>query len=312
MSVTKPPVSNDEESPLQQSAVKVSNNTGEVTGFRVKDFQYSTIGKIILNRLLNNRDIKMLITSKGNTTGTGKTQLAIILSKLIAKYAKDIHGTNYNWNAEEYSFLDVYEYLQKYKNAQQGEVLITDELEFLADKRRSLSHSNVHFSQAWQMLRYKNVVTVATAPSMANLDMRIAENTDIWINIMFPGFAHVYYITMDDFSGEIKFKRLKQMGFRENIRWKAIDGDPDYKILSNKKKDVGIPGFGEDEDGGHLDEEDIDIAKNKTKKQLTDDFTTNLLQKKENGDIRLTQEEIADLVDRSQQYVSKIKRESIA
>lgn len=308
MSSSSIPVSNDENSPVKQPAVKVSNNTGKVTGYRVKDFQYSTIGKVILNRLLNDRDIKMLITSRGNTTGTGKTQLAIIMSKLISKYAQEIHGNNYNWNAEEYSFLDVYEYLQKYKNAQKGEVLITDELEFLADKRRSLSHGNVHFSQAWQMLRYKNVITIATAPSFANLDMRIAENTDIWINIMYPGFANDYYITMDDFTGEIKYTRLKQMGFRENVRWEPIDDDPDYQILSQKKKDVGIPGMGEDEE--NLDEEDLDKARNKTKKQLTEDFTLNLLKMKDSGEIRLTQEEIANLVDRSQQYVSKVKREA--
>lgn len=292
------------------SQVKKSHNTGEVTGYRVSDFQYMTVGKVILNRLLNNRDVKMLITSKGNTTGTGKTQLAIIISKIIAKYAQEIHNTNYNWNAEDYSFLDVYEYLQKYKNADPGEVLITDELEFLADKRRSLSHENVHFSQAWQMLRYKNVITVATAPSMANLDMRIAENTDIWINIIYPGFAHVYYMTIDDFTGDMRIKRLKQLGYSENIRWQPIDEDPDYQVLSNKKKDVGIPGFGDGEEED-IDKEDIERAETRTEKQIVKRYTLKLLTEKQKGDLELTQEEIANLVDRSQQYVSKIKREEM-
>lgn len=292
------------------SKVKKSHNTGEVTGYRVSDFQYMTVGKVILNRLLNNRDVKMLITSKGNTTGTGKTQLAIIISKIIAKYAQEIHNTNYNWNAEDYSFLDVYEYLQKYKNADPGEVLITDELEFLADKRRSLSHENVHFSQAWQMLRYKNVITVATAPSMANLDMRIAENTDIWINIIYPGFAHVYYMTIDDFTGDMRIKRLKQLGYSENIRWQPIDEDPDYQVLSNKKKDVGIPGFGDSEEED-IDKEDIERAETRTEKQIVKRYTLKLLTEKQKGDLELTQEEIANLVDRSQQYVSKIKREEM-
>lgn len=282
---------------------------GEVTGFRVKDFQYTTLGKIILNRLLNNRDVKMLVTSSGNTTGTGKSQLAIILSKIITMYCREIFNQSYEWDAIDNSFIDVYEYLNMYKNSQPGEVLLTDEMEYMADKRRSMSHSNVHFSQAWQMLRYKNCVTIGTAPSMANLDIRVPENTDIWINIIFPGYANVYYITMDDFTGEIQFKRLKQMGFREVIRWKPIDDDPDYQKLSQKKKDIGIPGV-DDDDAEKYDEEDIEQGKKKTEKQLTEEYTVRLLKMKRDNELDLTQEDIANLVERSQQYVSKVKRES--
>lgn len=291
--------------------VRISNNSGEVTGFRVRDFQYMTIGKFILNRLLNNRDVKMLITSSGNTTGTGKTQLAIILSRTIAKYAQEIYGSNYDWNAEDHSFMNVYEYLEKYEGAQEGEVLITDEMEYLADNRRSMSNQNVHFSQAWQMLRYKNVVTVGTAPSMANLDIRIPENTDIWINIVFPGLANVYYISMDDFTGERKFKRLKQMGFVETIRWKPIDGDEDYETLTNMKANVGIPGMTDNEEDEIFEEQDMEQARKKTEKEVVRDHTIRLLEMKQEGEISLNQEEIAELVDRSQQYVSKIKRKEI-
>lgn len=282
---------------------------GEVTGFKVREFQYTTLGKIILNRLLNNRDVKMLVTSSGNTTGTGKSQLAIILSKIITKYCREIFDKSYEWDAIDNSFIDVYEYLQMYKNSESGEVLLTDEMEYMADKRRSMSHSNVHFSQAWQMLRYQNCVTIGTAPSMSNLDIRVPENTDIWINIIFPGYANVYYVSMDDFTGEIQFKRLKQMGFQEVIRWKPIDDDPDYKKLSQKKKDIGIPGI-DDNDTEKFDEEDIEQGKKKTEKQLTQEYTVRLLKMKRDNKLNLTQEEIANLVDRSQQYVSKVKRES--
>ena len=292
-----------------ENRVKVSNRTGETTGFRVSDFQYMTLGKLILHRLLTNRDVKIIITSSGNTTGTGKTMLAIILCRVIAKYAQEIHGTNYNWNAEEHSFLNVYEYLNKYKEAESGEVLITDEMEFLADKRRSMSHENVHFSQAWQMLRYKNVITVGTAPSMANLDRRIAENSDIWINIIYPGYAHVYYLSMDDFTGKIKHKRLKQMGFSENIRWKPIDDDPDYKTLHEKKENVGIPGFNDSNDEEIYDKEQMEQQMEQTKDQMIEQMTIKLLKMKRANKIDMTQEDIAHLVDRSQQFVSKKKRE---
>lgn len=290
----------------RDTKVKISNNTKELTGFTVENFQYSTIGKIILYRLLNNRDIKMLITSSGNTTGTGKTQLAIIIARIITKYSQEIFNYEKEWSAKDNSFIDVYEYLEKYEDSEKGEVLLTDELEYLADKRRSLSHENVHFSQAWQMLRYKNVITIATCPSMANLDMRIAENTDIWININFPGFASPYYVSMDDFTGEIEFKRLKQMGFMEIIRWKAIDDDKDYIKLSQEKEDIGIPGISSG--NKKFNKEQVKKEKKEVQTQTIEEITTNLLRKKINNKHSLTQEQIANIVNRSQQYVSKIKR----
>ncbi|WP_292484215.1 hypothetical protein [Methanohalobium sp.] len=292
--------------------IKISNNSGDVTGYRVKNFQYSSLGKVILHRLYNNRDLKMLITSKGNTTGTGKTTLAIILARKISEYSNEIFDEDISWSAENHSFLNVYEYLNKYKNAKKGTPLITDELEYLADKRRSLTHENVHFSQAWQMLRYKNVVTIATAPSMANLDMRIEENTDIWINIIYPGLAHIYYVTMDDFTGEIIYKRIRQFNFVECIRWKPLDDDEDYKILSQKKENQGIPGIDEDEDIDSYNKEELEKEKSKTKSEVTEELTTNLLKMKKSKNIDLTQEEIAEIVDMSQQYVSKVKRQNLS
>lgn len=289
------------------NVLKTSNNDGEVTGFRVHSFQYTTLGKIILHRLFNNRDLKLLITSRGNTTGTGKTQLAIVLAKTLVPFIEEIYNRQYSWDALDNSFIDVYDYLNKYKNADPGDILITDELEYLADKRRSMSHDNVHFSQAWQMLRYKNVVTLGTAPSQANLDVRVTENIDIWINIIYPGYANVYYVTMDDFTGEIEYKRLKQFGFKESVRWKPIDNDPDYQKLSEKKEEVGIPGISDNEDE-RFDEEDLEQRQKKTEKELTEEFTVRLLRMNECGMVDLTQEEIAEAANRSQQYVSKVKR----
>ncbi|MGV9199943.1 MAG: ATP-binding protein [Promethearchaeia archaeon] len=298
------------ESKLQwgEKKVKYSNNTGELLGFQVYDFQYSTLGKLILHRLFRNRDIKILITSSGNTTGTGKTMLAIILSKLITMYSNEIFENDTQWTAEENSFMNVYEYLEKYQNGERGEVLITDELEYLADKRRSMTHENVHFSQAWQMLRYKNIISIGTAPSMANLDIRIPENTDIWINIVYPGYAAVYYVSMDDFTGEIEFQRLKQFGYIETIRWNPIDDNKDYQILTQKKKDIGIPGMGKDK---RIDKDTLEKEKEKVESQTIREITIDLLKQKQNGNVSLSQNDIGDIVNRSQQYISKVKREEL-
>lgn len=287
------------------SQVKVSNNSGEVTGYRVEDFQYTSFGKMVLHRLLNNRDMKIMITSSGNTTGTGKTTLAIILAWVISDYVAEIFDRDFQWKAEEHSFIDVMEYLRKYESAENGDILITDEIEYMADKRRSMSNENVFFSQAWAMLRYKNVITIGTAPSMFNLDRRIPENTDIWINVKWPGIADVYYMTADDFTGEVIPKRVKQCGFIEQIRWEPIDDCKDYHVLTNRKSDVGVPGLsvdGEEE----ITEEDI----NEAKREVRDTYIENLLRYKDRGHISATQEEIANLAECSQQQVSKVKGNS--
>lgn len=281
--------------------VKVSNNTGDVTGYRVDNFQYTSIGKIILYRLLNNRDVKILITSSGNTTGTGKTQLAIILARIISKYCAEIFNHTYHWSAQEYSFMDVYEYLEKYDNCS-GRVLLTDELEYLADRRRSMSHQNVHFSQAWQMLRYANNVTIGTAPGIPNLDERVTESTDIWINIQYPGVANSYYVTINDFTHQTITKRIKQCGFSEMVKWEPIDEDPDYQYLNQEKRDIGVPGLDSEE---ALSEEDI----NQAEKEYAKEVAINLLEMKDNGLITLDQNEMGKIVGYSQQWVSTIKKQ---
>lgn len=286
-----------------RNVVKLSNNTGKVTGFRVKNLQYSSLFMVILHRLLHNRDLKIMITSKGNTTGTGKTQLAIILAHIISRYVEEIFDRRYDWNAAEHSFIDVYEYLERYENADNGDILITDEIEYMADKRRSMSHDNVYFSQAWAMLRYKQVVTIGTAPGMFNLDKRIPENTDIWINIQHPGLANVYYMTVDDFTGEIIPKRFKQRGFAELLRWQKIDHWEDYKELTSEKEEIGVPGM--KEEGEEITEEDLQ----KTKQEMQREFATNLLRMKAAGKHSLDQEEMGQLANYSQQNISAIKKQ---
>lgn len=284
--------------------VKQSSD-GNITGYRVKNFQYTSLGMIILHRLLNNRDIKIIITSKGNTTGTGKTMLAIILSRVISQYAGEIFGYEADWSAEKYSFMDVYEYLENYE-AYEGRVLITDEMEYLADNRRSMSDENLHFSQAWQMLRYKNNISIGTAPSFSNLDKRIPENTDIWINVQVPGVANVYYVTMHDFTHEIIYQRIKQRGYNERLLWDAIDNDPDYEYLTEQKSNVGVPGLDQEDE---ISKEDLNDAK----RNIRDTYIENLLELKERKNLKiygeeLTQGKIADLAECSQQHVSKVAR----
>lgn len=277
----------------------------QVTAFKMTDFQYTAMGKLILHRLLHDRDVKIVITSSGTTTGTGKTTLAIIIARQIHRLVKDLFDKNYEWDAKKQSFIDVWEYLEAYEKAQKGDILITDELEYLADRRRSMTHGNVYFSQAWAMLRYKNVITIGTAPGLSPLDKRIAENSDIWINVITQGRANSYYLRIDDFEYLLRRKRFKVQGFKESLLWGPLpENDPDYKYLKNTKRDIGVPGL-DNETEEALTETDIEEAERDIKRNVA----INLLEKQD--ELGLTQAEIGDIVGYSQQNIYKIKREEL-
>ncbi len=290
---------------LSTDQMIIRGKNDSVTAFRIPQLQYTALGRLIIYRLINDRDIKILITSKGSTTGTGKTTLAIWLSRWINGVSNTIFDRNYKWSAESETFLDVWEYLEAYNNTLPGVPLITDELEYMADRRRSNTHENVYFTQAWGVLRYRNVVTIGTAPGLSTLDKRIPENADIWINVQYTGKANTYYLTVDDFTEMPVKKRLKINGNRESIYWPDCSkDDTDYQFLHGRKKDIGIPGITANDS---YDEGDLDDAKRNVKTKMV----VGLLKEKERGRIHLTQKEIGDLpgIQWSQQNVAKIKAE---
>lgn len=272
---------------------------GDVQDFRFSGFEYSGIGRFVAKRFLDNRDVKMLITASGGQTGTGKTQLAIQCSYGFNYIANCIFDRTAQWSAEDHSFVDGQDYLEAYESAQKGDVLLTDELEYYADRRRSMSNQNLWLSQAWQILRYKNVVTIGTCPYREPLDHRIVENADLWINVVKPGLAYPYYLRMDDQTGKIHNIRFKYNGYKERIKWDPIDDNDDYQWLSKQKRELGVPGMNE---GQNLTKSDVKDAKKETKV----DIIASLLE-----DTDMPQTEIADVVDMSQGFVSKVKRKHV-
>lgn len=283
-----------------KNLIKTGKNE-KINRIYIPKLQYTPLGLIILFRLINDRDLKILITSSGKTTGTGKTTLALILAKWIKKASNELFGYNENWEADEYAFMDVWEYLQKYKTSKRGDILISDELEIMADRRRFMSDQNLKFSQAWSMLRYKNVVTIGTAPGLMDLEKRIPETADIWINVIYQGRANVYYLTVDDFEWTPIFKRLKMYGFKQSILWNPIEKDKDYQYLKQEKENKGVPGI--DDQGKQIDET---YVKNKLSelKDETANSLIELIKEKELQD-KFTQTEIAKISGWSQQKISK-------
>lgn len=277
---------------------------GDVTVIYIPNFQYTTLGKFIIYRLLEDRDVKILITGKGKTTGTGKTTVAIALARFVNWVRNELFDFDTEWSSKEYSFMNVWDYLEKYETAKSGDPLITDELEYMADRRKHQTHENIYFSQAWSVLRYKNVVTIGTAPGLMDLEKRIPEGADIWINVIHKGKGNVYYLTFEDFPPyRAIFKRLRNInGFKESILWNPIN-DNDYEYLKQQKTDIGVPGL--EEKQNQITESDM----NQLERNIRNDYVKKTLLFLDEKNIldRFTQTEIADMTNVSQPQVSKIK-----
>lgn len=289
----------------QQYKYVATGENGQVTGFYIPDLQYTVLGKFIIYRLKEDRDVKILITGKGKTTGTGKTTLAIIIARWINRVRNELFDMDVDWTSREYSFMDVWEYLRSYKEAKPGDPLITDELEYMADRRSHQTNENKKFSQAWSVLRWKNVITIGTAPGLSDLEKRIPEGADVWINVVQKGRANVYYLTMNDFDMSRIYKRMRIGEYRESILWNPIENDPDYKWLKEEKENIGVPGI-DDNPEKEIDESDLNQLEKNIRNQYVRDLITMLDEK---GVLdRIPQEAIAHTSGVSQPQVSKIKR----
>ena len=169
------------------------------------------------------RDFKIIITSRNSTTGTGKTTLALWLAL--------------NWDSDftaDQATLHVDEYLDIYKEQSKGSVLIMDEAEQV-DARRSMSNQNVEFSEKWSMMRYSEVDSILTLPTVTALDKRVEELADVWINVIERGYANCHLVTVHDFEKTV-----------ETPPWHSLSW-PDISHLSvakelEKKKEQKIAG----------------------------------------------------------------------
>ncbi|WLW38172.1 hypothetical protein [Halorubrum spindle-shaped virus-BLv25] len=198
-----------------------------------QEANFGTIGRIAEQKLTSDNDIKIIIQGANSQTGVGKTTLAIELCRWID------HG---EWNADEKAFIDPQTYLNSYLEYPEGSALLLDEIGAGADSRRATSTDNVELSQGWQMLRSRNIATVATLPSTNMLDNRMLELADYWILVKKRGIAQPYEIRVNDFNGKIARKPLPG---DEHISFPDLpDSDPDKRYLDsikdNKVKTGGV------------------------------------------------------------------------
>jgi len=225
-------------------------------------------------RLDKNRDLKVIITSRNSTTGTGKTTLAVWLAL----------NWDQNWTAEEKGTLSVSEYLDTYKQLDRGSVLVMDEAEQL-DARRSMSQDNVDFAEKWMMMRVRNVTSILTLPTASALDKRLKELADVRINVHRRGKARVYKITVDDHNTS----EVREWGWHE-IEWPDISEHPEMQALDEQKQAKIDGRLESDDNSGSIDPQDA-VRQEKIK---------NAQNARNRGD---TLQEAAEVVDMSYEWV---------
>ena len=192
---------------------------------KAQEYPFGQLGAEVRKAIERDYDAKIIITSHNSKPGLGKTTVATRMAR-----AWDPYG----WSAQEKAFMDVHAYHEAYLNEPEGSVLLFDEIEGEADKRRSNSTKNVQLSQAWAQQRFRNMVTICTLPTVSMLDSRMLELADYWINVMRRGVAHPYRILVNDFNGKVIRSRMGDGG--AVITWSDLPDDDDDKQLLDQMK----------------------------------------------------------------------------
>lgn len=231
-------------------------------------------------RRADDRMMNVIITARDSETGTGKTTLAVELAKRW-----DENG----WSAEK-ATLSPSQYQDMYHEVGEGSVIILDEAEQAADNRRSMSDQNLTLTHLWATMRFKQVSSIITLPTVTMLDKRLKELADVRIHVVSRGFAKVYKVKVEDTGEHNVFE--KQIAY---LFWGSMDDDEDYQALS-KKKAERMEDYSVADDG---DEEVVDPAEIERTKR------NQMIRRMDESD-ELTQEEIAEIVGLSRSAVSRI------
>lgn len=205
----------------------------------------------------------IFVDAENARKGVAKTSGAVALGRLLAR------AFRYQLQFEDLTLSGI-EYLQQYQEhpgQEQPSVLILDEFvgAGAGDKRRAMAQQNVDFGRAWQLLRTRRVVTIATLPDWNEADKRLKKLADyrIWCREQPMGMFQPYKITVpfdSSSGGGPHTKGLNKDGSgSRRIKFPNMDaeGDPYYEYISQKKDEL-IDSDSWDADAG-IDEDGEEI-----------------------------------------------------
>lgn len=176
--------------------------------------------------------------------GVAKTSGAVALARLFSR------AFRYDLQKEDLTLSGI-EYLRRYQEHpghEQPSVLVLDEFvgAGAGDKRRSMAQQNVDFGRAWQLLRTKRVITIATLPDWNEADKRLKKLADyrIWCREKPIGAFQPYKVTVPfnaDGASSVRTRGLNQYGDgTRRIQFPNMDAqnDPYYRHLTKKKNEL--------------------------------------------------------------------------
>lgn len=256
------------------------------------------------------RDLKTLINAKQSQTGVGKTSLLAGLCKWADKthkgwsYLKATHYATgrpgiYDCAPDAMGYADMYEVYPD------GSSLAWTEMGVDAGHRtRGMANKTKQVADAWQLYRNSCMFSVGDLPSTADLYSRLLRYTDIVITIEEVGFR--------DYRGTVSrvMERRTPNGDVETwlyhypayLRWQPMDSDKDYQMLEKMKSEFRRR-IVKDEPVERAGEE---LRKEKEKLKIQE---RNIEIYKQYHVNELTQKEIAERYDLTQQRIGQIIRE---
>lgn len=182
--------------------------------------------------------------------GVAKTTAAITLARLFA------NAFDYGLKKDDFVIAGP-DYITRYRDQpgkEQPSVLLADELVGggAGDARRSMSSSNIKIGRAFQLLRKKRVVTIATLPDWGDADTRLQKQAAYRVHALEDpiGTFKAYKITVPfDGRGGPHTKGLGPGDTTRKINFPDLGsrGDPYFEHLEELKDEL-------------LDQQDFDAA----------------------------------------------------
>lgn len=197
-------------------------------------------------------------------------------------------------------------YNRLYDESRPGSVLILDEAEKAVDARRGMTSESVDLSQSFAAKRYRQIISILTAPTKSWVDGRIGSDAaDYWLLCQ--------ETDMGEAKGEAVVYRLGSNEFYENetkrryetIEFPILDDHPEFQRLDEMKREK-LEGRNEGETQ-YLSQSEVDEKIQSVKADEKSDYRNQLIRDLyETG--KLTQTEIADAVGLAQSTVKKTQK----
>lgn len=187
----------------------------------------------------------IFVDAQNARKGVAKTSGAVALARMFA------NAFNYVIQPEDMTLAGS-QYLRRYQEQpgwRQPSVLVLDEFVGAGsgDARRAMSTENVDFGRAWQLLRAKRVVTLATLPDWNEADPRLQKYADyrVWCREKPMGYFQSYKVTVP-FNSAGQSVKVQLQGLSNGspnsrrIRFPNMDAedDPYYRHLTRKKDEL--------------------------------------------------------------------------